>query len=203
MNKPKAKLWKGSDYLDRNPKTGAEQDALYLGYFGLTRTTMNERFLKDIPKDLSILEVGCGAGCELDLLRDMGFTNLKGVDLNPRAVECCRGKGLDVIEADAERLPFKDESFDLVMTNGLLIHIPLERLSVVMGEIVRVSRKYVMGLEYWRRHFRMLPYHGRDDEMWAGPYMDEYLKMGLEKIDSEFYAYGDGKVDQMFLVEKR
>lgn len=200
MNK---KLWKGSDYLDRNPKTGAEQDALYLSYFGVTRTQMNARFLADIPKDCTILEIGCGAGCELELLRDAGFTNLKGVDLNPEAVEFCQGKGLCVIEADAERLPFKDGSFDLVMTNGLLIHIPLERLSVVMGEIVRVSRKYVMGLEYWRRHFRMLPYHGRDDEMWAGPYMDEYLKMGLEKIDSEFYAYQDGKVDQMFLARKR
>ena len=193
----------GQDYLERNPKTAAEQDALYLGYFGLTRTAMNERFLKDIPKDSSILEVGCGSGCELAILRDMGFTNLKGVDLNPRAVEFCWDKGLDVLLADAGSLPFDGSSFDLVMTNGLLIHIPLEKLSVVMGEIVNVSRKYVMGFEYWRKHFRMLPYHGRDDEMWAGPYMDEYLKMGLEKVDSEFYAYKDGKVDQMFLVEKR
>jgi len=200
MNK---KLWKGSDYLDRNPKTGAEQDALYLGYFGLTRTTMNERFLKDIPKDSSILEVGCGAGCELDLLRDMGFTNLKGVDLNPEAVEFCQGKGLCVIEADAERLPFKDGSFDLVMTNGLLIHIPLERLSVVMGEIVRVSREYVLGFEYWRYRFTMVPYLGRDDQMWAGPYLKAYMARPLEKVDSEKYRYSNGKCDEMFLLRKR
>lgn len=197
----KSKLWKGSSYLDRNPNTGEEQDALYVGYFGISRTAMNERFLKDISKDASILEVGCGAGCELGLLR--GFTNLKGVDINPKAVEFCRDKGFDVIQGDAESLPFEDSSFDLVMTNGLLIHMPLEKLSTVMAEIVRISRQYVLGFEYWRKHFRMLPYRGQADEMWAGPYMDEYLKMGLEKVDSEFYAYKDGKVDQMFLLEKR
>jgi ubiquinone/menaquinone biosynthesis C-methylase UbiE len=200
MNK---KLWKGSDYLDRNPKTGAEQDALYLGYFGLTRTTMNERFLKDIPKDTSILEVGCGSGCELDLLRGMGFTNLKGVDINPKAVEFCRGKGLDVVVADAEALPFGDSSFDLVMTNGLLIHIPLEKLEKAMDEIVRVSREYVLGFEYWRYRFTMVPYRGRDDQMWAGPYLKAYMARPLEKVDSEKYRYSNGKCDEMFLLRKR
>jgi SAM-dependent methyltransferase len=47
-----------------------------------------------------VLDVGCGRGEFLELLRD-GGVRARGIDVNPAMVEVCRGKGLDVETADA------------------------------------------------------------------------------------------------------
>jgi 2-polyprenyl-3-methyl-5-hydroxy-6-metoxy-1,4-benzoquinol methylase len=48
----------------------------------------------------NILDVGCGRGEFLDLLREQGIT-ATGLDLNAEMVEICRGRGLDASTADA------------------------------------------------------------------------------------------------------
>ena len=47
-----------------------------------------------------VLDVGCGRGEFLELLRDHGIT-ARGIDLNVEMVERCLAKGLDVTAADA------------------------------------------------------------------------------------------------------
>jgi O-antigen chain-terminating methyltransferase len=48
----------------------------------------------------NVVDVGCGRGEFLDLLKDRG-TAARGIDLNPEMVEVCRARGLDVMQADA------------------------------------------------------------------------------------------------------
>ena len=47
-----------------------------------------------------VLDVGCGRGEFLDLLREKGI-RARGLDLNPEMVEVCKSRGLDVTSADA------------------------------------------------------------------------------------------------------
>jgi O-antigen chain-terminating methyltransferase len=47
-----------------------------------------------------VLDIGCGRGEFLALLREHGVT-ARGIDLNPSMVEVCLGKGLDATAADA------------------------------------------------------------------------------------------------------
>ncbi|HKC57397.1 MAG TPA: class I SAM-dependent methyltransferase [Vicinamibacterales bacterium] len=47
-----------------------------------------------------VLDIGCGRGEFLDLLREHGI-RARGVDVNPAMVEVCRGKGLEAETADA------------------------------------------------------------------------------------------------------
>lgn len=49
---------------------------------------------------LPVLDVGCGRGELLQLLRDAGIAG-RGIDLNPVSVAECRDDGLDVVEGDA------------------------------------------------------------------------------------------------------
>jgi len=72
-----------------------------------------------------VLEVGCGAGT--DLVRfARGGAQVTGVDLSSAAIalakENFRQQGLaaDLREADGERLPFPDESFDFVYAHGVV-----------------------------------------------------------------------------------
>jgi ubiquinone/menaquinone biosynthesis C-methylase UbiE len=74
----------------------------------------------------------------------MAGAQATGVDLTLRHVELARahlatlGFGVNVVEGDAERLPFPDESFDRASSNGVLHHTP--EMLAALQEIRRVLR---------------------------------------------------------------
>jgi SAM-dependent methyltransferase len=72
-----------------------------------------------------VLDVGCGAGT--DLVRfARGGAAVTGVDLSPSAIALARQNfaqqrlEADLREADGERLPFADDTFDLVFAHGVV-----------------------------------------------------------------------------------
>lgn len=90
-----------------------------------------------------LLEVGCGMGTDL-LQFARGGAHVTGVDLTPRSIQISR-KHFDLYDAqgdfaisDAENLPFADESFEVVYSNGVLHHTPDTARAV--GEVHRVLR---------------------------------------------------------------
>ncbi len=102
-------------------------------------------FFEKVPldKDASILELGCGSGRNLLLLREMGFTNLHGVDFSPSQVEFSVQQGLDAKIMNISDLEFDDNSFDFVYTNSVLLHVPPDKIEKVIHEAVRVSSSIV------------------------------------------------------------
>ena len=91
-----------------------------------------------------VLDVGSGAGTDSLVAAQMvGPTgSVTGIDMTPEMLEKSRTAamqmGLDVtfLEADAERLPFEDASFDVVISNGVIDLIPDK--DAVFSEIFRV-----------------------------------------------------------------
>lgn len=90
-----------------------------------------------------LLEIGCGMGTDL-LQFARGGARVTGVDLTPRSIEISRdhfqlcGAHADFATTDAEKLPFADESFDVVYSNGVLHHTP--DTAGAVREIHRVLR---------------------------------------------------------------
>jgi len=83
------------------------------------------------------LEVGCGTGLILERVAAQA-SHATGVDLSPGMLELARKRGLDVHEASATALPFKDASFDVVYSFKVLAHVPeIER---ALAEMARVCR---------------------------------------------------------------
>ena len=76
-----------------------------------------------------LLEVGCGMGTDL-LQFSRGGARCVGIDLTPRSIEITQhrfklyGAGGAFMISDGENLPFCDESFDVVYSNGVLHHTP-------------------------------------------------------------------------------
>lgn len=92
-----------------------------------------------------VLDVGSGTGAELAWLREVGARDagLVGIDLLPERVEAARQSfpGLDFQAGNAERLPFPDSSFDVVVACTLFSSILDEGMAKsVAGEIQRVMR---------------------------------------------------------------
>lgn len=137
----------GSQYSERNLYSPPDLDNLYQRYYGITRTALNHRFLADIPRSASILEVGCNLGNQLILLHEMGFENLTGIEIQEEIVKKAhfRAPWARVTEGSALKIPFYDASFDMVFTSGLLIHIAPQDLPVAMHEIYRCARRWIWG----------------------------------------------------------
>jgi SAM-dependent methyltransferase len=96
--------------------------------------------LSDLPRGARIADLGCGSGVFTELLRQAGYRSV-GLDISPRLVAIGRGKypGLELIEGDAENLPFDDGSLDGVLLSGLVHHFPDPRR--LAGEVGRVLQR--------------------------------------------------------------
>jgi ubiquinone/menaquinone biosynthesis C-methylase UbiE len=96
------------------------------------RTKGLEAALGDVGQPQRILEIGTGTGTGAALLKAK-FPNadITAVDLSPEMVRIAMAKvkGVTFEPADASRLPFADESFDLVTQNNVPVYF---------GEIARV-----------------------------------------------------------------
>jgi 2-polyprenyl-3-methyl-5-hydroxy-6-metoxy-1,4-benzoquinol methylase len=69
-----------------------------------------------------LLDVGCGNGSYLSLMRTLGW-DVAGVDVDPQAVAVCRARGLSVFPGTLEEASFPDGSFDVITMNHVIEHV--------------------------------------------------------------------------------
>ena len=128
-------------------------DAFYVALedeFRGSRDDIKDRLSEYLPKlaeagigsqAMPILDVGCGRGEWLELLRERGW-QVSGVDLNRVLVAMCEERGLPVIEADAidylRSLP--EASVGAVTAFHLIEHLPLPRLIDFLDATVRALK---------------------------------------------------------------
>lgn len=91
---------------------------------------------------IHVLDVGCGTGTNLMLYHEAGC-NVFGIDLSPTMVKVAQKKLRDRAEirlGDASKMPYSDDSFDLV-TGFLTLHeMPSQIRPAVISEMVRVMK---------------------------------------------------------------
>jgi SAM-dependent methyltransferase len=140
--------WRGEiPYEPGSPEHLAEVEKRFLAEAWFAQAPGAQPFSALIPfEELAgkdVLEIGCGTGVHTRLLAEAG-AHVTAVDLTPTAVEFTTRRltqaGLlaNVVEADAESLPFPEESFDFVWSWGVIHHsTDTDR---VIAEIARVLR---------------------------------------------------------------
>lgn len=137
---PTGRAWAADlDYpeelLARVPEGSAESFAGVANPFSLGTLASGER----------VLDVGCGAGLDSLIAAQMvgpeGFVT--GIDMTPEMLAKARAGAAELgvghvrfVEGEAERLPFDDESFDVVISNGVIDLIPDK--DAVFSELHRV-----------------------------------------------------------------
>jgi len=92
-----------------------------------------------VPPGASVLDLGCGDGELLSLLRTRGHVNLMGVERDEQAIVACVGRGHDVVQVDLDTglASFGDQSFDVAILSQTLQAI--EDISAMLDELVRVA----------------------------------------------------------------
>lgn len=112
-----------------------------------------------LPRDARVVELFCGRGNGLHALERLGFAHLEGVDLSARLVALYRGTAQCYV-CDCRRLPFPDQSRDVLIVQGGLHHLPTlpEDLAQTFAEMQRVLRSdgHVVIIEPWLTPFLKL-----------------------------------------------
>src|SRR6185369_1260610 len=98
------------------------------------------KWCRDLPADARILDVGCGDGFHLRLLKDYGQPgwSLVGADTDERAVRAARAAGLAVHHGKVEQLTLPANSYHLI-----LMVMTVEHLSDPVG-VLRAVRKLLV-----------------------------------------------------------
>jgi O-antigen chain-terminating methyltransferase len=129
-------------------------DAFYFAFeerFRGSRQEINRRLEVYLPRlreaqiapgDSLILDLGCGRGEWLELLRDNGY-RARGIDLNRVVIEQCQSRGLEVLEGDviAYLQSMPDDSVAVITGFHIIEHLPFEILVKLLNEAFRVLRQ--------------------------------------------------------------
>jgi O-antigen chain-terminating methyltransferase len=127
------------------------RDSMYVAFEDLFRGTRHEiqqRARVYLPRirefglgtpDKPIVDLGCGRGEWLELVKGEGFTAL-GVDSNSSMIAECFDQGLDVVEQDALEFLQSRDSHSVGVLSGFHIieHLPNDVLVAVLDEALRV-----------------------------------------------------------------
>ena len=125
------------ELLVRVPEASVESFAGVANPFSLGPLEPGER----------VLDLGCGAGTDTLVSAQMVGSEgrVTGIDMTPEMLVKARASvaemgldNVDLVEGEVESLPFPDESFDVIVSNGVIDLIPDK--DAVFSEIVRVLR---------------------------------------------------------------
>lgn len=131
--------------------------SIYGLFFEAQRSSFTEAIKKgseklDITTYRTILDVGCGTGALCSVLDDKGL-QVTGIDPAEKmlavAIKKLSGRKVILLQADAtDRIPFDDNSFDVVIASHVAHGMDREKRKQMYREMSRVARQRVIIHDY-------------------------------------------------------
>lgn len=177
------------EYFERGVETGRSG---YGGYY-------NHPLFKAMAKELNtyfgperVLDVGAARGFLVQEFVSLGV-DAQGIDLSEYAVEHCAEEISDrMVCGQAEKLPWPDGDFDLVVTFDTLEHLNEQQYRAAIREMARVSCRNILfsittdDHVIDKSHISIMP-------------ADRWIGIIDEEIGGEFYRHKNNFLDQSIL----
>lgn len=151
-------------------------------YYAQTKAYLQERFEKNgiqLNRIQTALDDGCGGGRYTFALKDLGCDKITGVDISENSVNFARKMNpfreveVSFLQTSVLDLPFENESFDFVFSNGVLHHTRDTFKGI--AEIFRILKK---GGNCW-----LYLYGGKDSFFWD---MVDFCRNLLQSIPQNY-----------------
>lgn len=171
-------------YWER-PRDGSNDAELYISNSSIPRSLYLMELIKEHCSDIgSALEIGCNAGRHLSTLKEEFGVKISGVDISKYAVDLgiktfdnlndCKfhiGPAQDILPT------LKDNSFDLVYSMAVLMHMHEDTPGSFWEDIVRISNKYIITIEGETG--------GKHNRIWRRNYGEIFTSLGCTEILAE------------------
>ncbi len=141
-------------------------------------------FLKSL-KGRKILDVGCGNGNDCRYISSKGF-NVLGIDISKKMLEIAKANlpNIEFRLMDMCHMDFEDSSFDGIISNCSLFHVPSEILQDTLKEFNRVlknkSKLFIVVAEGKWEQMVDEPYRSGQREVYMNYFTKEEIQQILE-----------------------
>ena len=162
------------------------------GYqFDITRKNIwphVESFLNQIPQWSLVLDVGCGNGKNLKNIK-----NAIACDVSTTMCNISRTKDINVLQCDCSRLPFRDSSYDIVISVACIHHlITNDERQKAIDEMYRVLKpRGKLLISVWKNNDK---YVGDSEVPWRNRVMRFYHMYSIDEVKSHCSAYDDHEI---------
>ncbi len=117
------------------------------------------KIAKHVPDGARVLDIGCGEGDLMDVLRREKKADARGLEIDPQLVEKCVSRGLSVVQGDADRdlADYPDEAFDVAILSQTLQ--TANRPEYMLDQMLRIGRTAFVSFPnfaYWRMRLDLL-----------------------------------------------
>jgi spore coat polysaccharide biosynthesis protein SpsF len=201
-----------------------EQEAFWAGEFGMNYINRNNsnrllasnlsffsQALRSATNISSLIEFGANVGMNLRAMMTL-FPNIDShaIEINAQAAKELEGLiGSDRVQCGSILDAKMDESYDVALIKGVLIHLNPKDLSAVYEKLYQASRRYILIAEYYNPQPVSISYRGHENKLFkrdfAGEMLDAFDDLNL--IDYGFVYHRDPLFPQddvtWFLLEKR
>lgn len=193
--------WKHLDGIKRDEKRRLQEKKTYQGIL----SSLN------VCEGKKILDIACGWGELLSIAQEQGL-KVSGIDISPHAIKLAKKRinGGQLKVAKAEKLPFKNNSFDYIVCIGSLEHFDspekaLSEMSRVIKKdgkiLIRVPNLYFLGHIFMAIKNGSFPSEGGQDfsERFSTKLgwkeLIEKNKLKVKKINKYNFIYATEKVN--------
>lgn len=136
-----------------------------------------------------VLDVGCGSGDFLNAFVRAGLQGY-GVDFSDAAISNCQDSVIRIVDLENERIPFEDNSFDLIFSKSVLEHfhnpeIPIKEMYRVLkpdGLIINLvpSWEYCWDI-YYEDYTHRTPFM-------LSAFRDLHILEGFNQVETSFFT---------------
>jgi methionine biosynthesis protein MetW len=118
-----------------------------------------QEILRLVRPGARVLDVGCGEGALLDLLREHKGVDGRGIEISAEGVAACLARGLAVMQGDADRdlEEFPAETFDYAILSQTLQAVRQPRK--VLSDLLRLAERAIVSFPnfgHWRVRLSLL-----------------------------------------------
>jgi len=170
-----------------------------LNFFGKIMFYSKEKVFRKalkifIPKDYSVIDVGCGSGNVLKIFRKLGYKNSIGIDPSEHAIRLCVQQGFernkDIFRSDSKKWKRKH---DVVWSDGLLEHYGYVDMKDIAEDFVKMSKQFI-GFVQPNPHSVIGKFMSKSQWEWERPYEKEiYIKvfenLGCDLLSMEYINF--------------